>query len=672
MTLLTPLGLLGLIGILILIIIYIIKPNYQQKYISSTYIWKLSLKYRKKKIPVSKLRNILLIICQVLILTAGALILAKPAEVLKNQVEVREVIAIIDSSASMRTTFKDETRFKRAVNGVLTLSDEVWSENGIVSVILAENKAGYLTQRAEASYQTKLKKELGDMLKGDDIACTYGTSDVDGAMQLCEEVLFENPYAEIYLYTDKDYDYVPENITVKNVAVEEEWNAAILNAYSEYSDGYHAFYVEVACYGSRARDVDVRLEVQNVNADSWLDKGVKKVFTKTVSCEAGRKKTVIFMNKLLVQGAVSGEDTVYFEIPHDNVKDDSIHTYQTAFVSISTEEQDNFSLDNTFQIYGGQKEDINVLYASTNPNPFYGVGLETLSKVYRDQWNIIIDEMKKPMPGEKETIPNQGYDFYFYEESRLPTKLPTDGVVVLIDPDPEKLPKGTGITFGGEQVHPKGKTLTSDEMSEAHPVMKNMNAENIEVTVFKEMNLSGFDTLMYCNSKPVVAVRNEKDSKMAVVGFSVHYSTFAIKKEFPLFLYNLIGYFMPSTLEKTNFEVNETVNLNARGDELKVNREGVGAIDGSPIKEFPASIQVALPGTYSFEQTIYSGATIKEYIYVHIPVAESNISERGDALLEPERTHDDIEYFKDLMFYFAAAMVALLFAEWWLQSRENS
>ena len=58
MTLLTPLGLLGLIGIVALIIIYIIRPNYQQKFISSTYVWKLSLRYRKKKIPTSKLRNL--------------------------------------------------------------------------------------------------------------------------------------------------------------------------------------------------------------------------------------------------------------------------------------------------------------------------------------------------------------------------------------------------------------------------------------------------------------------------------------------------------------------------------------------------------------------------------------------------------------------------------------
>ena len=51
MELLMPLGLLGLLGIAIIILIYILKPNYQQKVVSSTYVWKLSLRYRKKQIP---------------------------------------------------------------------------------------------------------------------------------------------------------------------------------------------------------------------------------------------------------------------------------------------------------------------------------------------------------------------------------------------------------------------------------------------------------------------------------------------------------------------------------------------------------------------------------------------------------------------------------------------
>ena len=85
MRLLLPLGLLGLAGIVALIIIYIIKPNFQQKLISSTYIWKLSLKFKKRKIPLSKLRNILLIACQVLIITTMALILSRMVFILQEK-----------------------------------------------------------------------------------------------------------------------------------------------------------------------------------------------------------------------------------------------------------------------------------------------------------------------------------------------------------------------------------------------------------------------------------------------------------------------------------------------------------------------------------------------------------------------------------------------------------
>lgn len=102
MKLLTPLGLLGLLGIAVLILIYVIKPNYQQKTVSSTFVWKLSLKYKKKRVQINKLRNVLLILCQVLVLTACALILAEPNRVVKAETDPSEVIAIIDSSASMR------------------------------------------------------------------------------------------------------------------------------------------------------------------------------------------------------------------------------------------------------------------------------------------------------------------------------------------------------------------------------------------------------------------------------------------------------------------------------------------------------------------------------------------------------------------------------------------
>ena len=147
MTLLTPLGLLGLIGLIVLIIIYIIKPNYQSKFISSTYIWKLSLKYRKKKIPISKLRNIILFICQVLILTAAAFVLTRPFIDDGAELKDGEVVLIVDASASMQTsstdmeTSKDVTRFERAIAAASEDANEA-IKNGYISMIILFRRYG--------------------------------------------------------------------------------------------------------------------------------------------------------------------------------------------------------------------------------------------------------------------------------------------------------------------------------------------------------------------------------------------------------------------------------------------------------------------------------------------------------------------------------------------------
>ena len=111
MTLLKPLGLLGLIGIIMLIIIYIIKPNFQHKFISSTFVWKMSLKYKKKSLPTSKLKDIILIICQCLIVASCAFIIAYPVKPTVTSGGGSEVVVVLDASASMQTRRDDKSRF---------------------------------------------------------------------------------------------------------------------------------------------------------------------------------------------------------------------------------------------------------------------------------------------------------------------------------------------------------------------------------------------------------------------------------------------------------------------------------------------------------------------------------------------------------------------------------
>ena len=123
--LLVPLGLLGLIGIAVLILIYILKPNYQQKIVSSTYVWKLSLRYRGKRIPVSLLRSLLLLLCQILALTACAFILAQPVIPAGAERDENEQILIIDASANMLAADENMTRFERAVDLVIEQAGQV-------------------------------------------------------------------------------------------------------------------------------------------------------------------------------------------------------------------------------------------------------------------------------------------------------------------------------------------------------------------------------------------------------------------------------------------------------------------------------------------------------------------------------------------------------------------
>ena len=657
MTLLTPLGLLGLIGLIVLIIIYIIKPNYQQKMVSSTYIWKLSLKYRKKKIPISKLRNILLIICQVLIITACALILAQPNKVLKSQVEAPEVIAIIDASASMRTQIDKENRFERAVNKALELSESTLNKNGYVSVILADTKASFLAQRVTLTNKLMIEDALLPLIEED--LCSYGVADVAGAIALCEEVLVENPNAKIHLYTDTTYAYVPEGIVIEPVVDEDEWNAAILDAYAEVDQNYYSFTVDVACYGVD-HNVEVRVEVQEANAMDRDDTGSTMVFSTTVFCRADQKKRIVFINAdLYEENANTSEDIDYYLIDTQ----DRVFSYQSVHISLN--ESDSFAEDNSFNIYGGQREVIKVQYASAQPNTFFNDSLYALKGYYSkiNRWDIQITEVKKGAE-----FAMEGFDFYIFEH-QMPETMPKDGVVFLVNPDPQlgNAPAGSGIQLKGYQEYGKDVYLMAED--ETHPLLKYTDVGNVAVqTHIAAAYDSEYQVLASCANNPVLLLKENENSKVLVMGFSVHLSNLTISKEFPMLMYNVFEYFFPATVEGNSFEVYESVLLNARGEELYVSR---GAETVNKFEQFPATLNVDLPGTYVLTQTTFFGESVSESIYVKIPAVESDIFKDADSLPDPFTEQEDEDFFEDLLLYIAAALVAILFLEWWLQSREN-
>ena len=66
MKFLNPAGLWLLLGVPVLILIYLIKSRHTDLPVSSTYLWRLSERFRKKRLPVQRFRNILLFLLQLL------------------------------------------------------------------------------------------------------------------------------------------------------------------------------------------------------------------------------------------------------------------------------------------------------------------------------------------------------------------------------------------------------------------------------------------------------------------------------------------------------------------------------------------------------------------------------------------------------------------------------
>ena len=641
MNLLAPLGLIGLIGIAVLIFIYIIKPNYQQKFISSTYIWRLSLKYKKKRLPVSRLRNILIFVCQFLILAALGLSLAQPVIQSLTASPKNEKIAIIDASASMRVETDGKTRFERAVEEVRTLAQETLSQGaGTMSIIVADSDAYLLVSRATTENMDEVNAKLS-ALCGDEIACGFGNADTDGAAKLAETVLSQNSESEVLFYTATNYLNQGE-FNVVNVSSEEDWNAAVLDCVPTLSEANtYSFLTTIGCYG-KSKAIAVTCELYGVN---------KKTDTSGTVTSPG---STLRATKTEYFSSAEPTKTLEFTI-EDFAFAEQIVSYEYLFVHI--DEADGFDKDNTFNLYGGEKPILRVQYASSRTNNFFSGVLRVMQQMQKENFNIWVSTVSP------ENAKTSGFDLYIFEHT-MPEEMPVDGVVLLVDPD--KAPFGSGLDFGDSVSIDSSSTLASGT---AHPLTANINPDRITVAKYRRVSeAEGYENLMYYHGDPILMVKNERNIKAVVLTLDLNHSSLGIVLDFPTLMYNMFSYFFPTTLTGNAFEVGDTVAVNARGENMMLDGPGFRK---TTFESLPATIKVTSPGDYTVTQTDMRGNPELEQFFVHVPQAESNITKTVDELpmLRYEKTMVDTN--TDLLLWIASAALILMFVEWWLHSKES-
>ena len=671
MTLLLPIGLLGLLSVAALIVIYVIRPNFQRIEVTSTYVWKLSLKYRKRRLPISKLRNILLIACQVLALIAGALIMSQPIIPNKEQVFNLETIAVIDCSASMRA--KDAngiTRFERAVDKVSDLANDVIDMGGFVSVILADGNERYLFQ----SWGLAAKAELNTTLNGliadkDNLACAYGKSNLNDAITLCEETVQSNPNASIYIYTDTTFSYVPEGLHLINVADSSEWNVGILNAYSQFEEGYQTFFVEVGCYGMVSRSIKLELAI-NGASDGTSETTRTIYYTADVTLADNSTTTIIFRNS-----EIKEQD---YEKDVENVKIVPVGpgvfgtANQTRIVSyddvrIIIDEEDSFAEDDSFSIYGGRKPELKIQYAAMKRKTSFTTVLGVFRTKYAPFWNVVVDEVSlEPLLNIGNEPAVVGYDLYIYD-GWAPKILPQDGVVVMFNP--QTLPRG----FTKRDVHPYTDAMYFAQEGD-HPILRALDAAKIftrQCIRLVNYDMENYKTLWSVDGNPVLLVNDGEKEKVVMALFDTEFSNIVLRNDFMYLFYNIVETFIPSTVRGSVFEVGEQISVNARSTSLTVSSNS--GMSEKVVTQLPSTITLDRPDVYRFSQTTYFGKVLNEFIYVKVPTAESNIFATGTSLKSIYLdTSSETRMYQDLLVYFAAAMLALLFTEWFLQTYDAS
>lgn len=470
---------------------YILKQKFEEREISSIYLWHQVLKDIEVNTPWQKLKKNLLLFLQLLFITFLVLALSDPFLYIKGGMYSNLVI-VIDNTGSMNTRYESGTRLEQAKKLAEDAVRSTGTNASITLVTVSGNpkvEMGKTSDKAEAIGRIKA-------IKGSNCSGNINDS-VSLVKAMVKQYEGDSGYKAVF-YTDSFVDTGDLNAEVAVISTEVE-NASL---------DYIAFSQE---------DKELKVMVRASNRS-------KNPLNREISLYGNEK----VLDIKTVELAPEETKTVYFE----NVPANSTYLWGEFT------EKDDLMEDN-------------VIYGVLRPDKPKKVLLVSQSNVFVEKAlsNIKGIELYKTNPGEEL---EEGYDLYIYD-SNSPVVLPKLGSLLLLNP-----PIGNGI------VESAGEIEGGMAEIEIHPVTKYMDSTDFMVSKLKDMEVPYWaDVLIKAGSKPAVIAGEYKDRRMAVIGFDLHNSDFVLTPEYPIFLYNIMGYLVGLDLEgRTSFKSGEQIDLN--------------------------------------------------------------------------------------------------------------
>lgn len=372
MRLFSPWALVFLLFIPPVILMYILKQKYEEREVSSTYLWDQVLKDIEVNTPWQKLKKNLLLFLQLLIIIFLVAALSDPFIYMKGGMYSNLVI-VIDNTGSMNTRYESGTRLEHAKK-------------------LAEETVKNMETKANITLVTMEKEPKVELVKTSDrteaigriraIRGTNSSGNINDAVSFVEAMVKqyegESNYKAVF-YTDSFVDTGDLNAEVAAITSEAE------NASLDY-------------IAHSREDDSLRVMVRVTNRS-------KNPLNREISLYGNEKVLDIKNVELLPEET----KTVYFDgVPGDG-------TYLWAEFT----EDDDLTEDNA--IYGViQKEKSQKVLLVSQGNIFVEKVLSNIDGI----------ELYKTNPGEELA---EGYDLYIYD-SNNPEVLPERGSLLFINP----------------------------------------------------------------------------------------------------------------------------------------------------------------------------------------------------------------------------------------------
>lgn len=361
MKLFSPYALWFLILIPILILMYILKQRYEERQVSSLYLWQQVIMDTEATSPFQRLKRNALFFLQLLILLFCIFALTNPFVWWKNN-NYENLVMIVDASGSMSSRGESDIKLEEAKRKAEVLINSLSSRSNMTLISAAKNF------KVEVSGSND-KKEVLNKLKA--IEPTNSAGNIEDAYSLVKAICDQYESYRVVYFTDNGVDLNGLNGEVIKLGPQRPNVSLDYIAESGGSNG-----------------IKVMIRVTNHSSDN----------SDAEICLYGEEELISIKNEVLNGGETK---TVYF----DNVPE--VNKYIYAELT----KEDGLLEDN--KIYSVIKQkDAKKILLSTDQNVFLEKALNTLKDI----------ELFKTNSGEKI---NEEFDLYIYDgdiQGELPKK----------------------------------------------------------------------------------------------------------------------------------------------------------------------------------------------------------------------------------------------------------